>query len=125
MLATGCLPLRQEGQFFSLLGSSEEEDDDSFYSESSGDDNHRRIIPQQTLYHRPRQWARRPSATLVAYELVEITNRDPALIEMSRPFHVKNAEVFALSRIRRKPKHHVKVGRLCYTNICACRKSLD
>lgn len=64
MLATGCLPLRQEGQVFSLLGSSEEDDDDSIYSESSGDDNHGRIIPQQTLYHRPRQWARHPSASL-------------------------------------------------------------
>ena len=101
MLATGGLPLRQEGQFFSLFGRSEEDDDDSIYSESSGDDDNERFVPQQTLHHRPRQRARRPSATLIAYELVEITNRDPALIEMSRPFHAENAEVFALSRVRR------------------------
>ena len=100
MLATGCLPLRQEGQFFSL-GSSEEDDDDSIYSESSGDDDHGRVIPQQIYSGESRRVARRPSATLIAYELVEITNRDPALIEISRPFHAENAEVFALSRIRR------------------------
>ena len=99
MAAIGSLPLHQNGQFFSLLRSFEEEDDGSLYSERSSDEAIVTVQRPRHTHHRRPRWHQNPPVMLNAYRLIEVTNHDTDLIDMSRPFRAENAEVFAFDKI--------------------------